>query len=175
MSTSREFLEATTALFITAKAPAEQVIILKTTCGKNFLDNLQKSSAGAKDKVSTYREGLARKERMFALGYPLKYRISHLALRLIATVNIAHLFFATISQNYFLAAKRFFHSADVTWMIVSSIVLPLYVLFEIWWMRGTGPSPAKRKELLLDTGISVVWFLICWGFVLYSWTHVDFP
>jgi hypothetical protein len=112
---------------------------------------------------------------MFALGYPQKYRISHLALRLIVMVNIAHLWLSG-RPGYFQAIKRLFRNAyDVKWMIASSIILPLYVLFELWWMLRTGSSRAKTKQLLIDGGFALLWFLIWWGFLLYSFTHVDFP
>lgn len=103
--------------------------------------------------------------------YPLKYRLSHLALRLIVTINIAHL---SLSFNpaYFQAIKPIFRNGfDIKWMLVSSVILPLYVLFEMWWMLRTGSSSLKTRGLLIDGALALAWFLMCWGFVLYSWSY----
>jgi hypothetical protein len=106
----------------------------------------------------------------------LKYLLLHLVLRVIVGINIAHLSLGTFSRSYFQATKRLFRSGiDVKWMLASSVILPLYVLLEMWWMLRTGSSRSKTKGLLIDGGLALLWFLVWWGFLLYSFTHVDFP
>lgn len=107
--------------------------------------------------------------------YPFKYQLSHLVVRIIVIMNITHLWLSG-RTGYFQATKRLFPNGfDVKWMLASSLILPLYVLLEMWWMLRTGSSRSKTKGLLIDGGLALLWFVVWWGFLLYGLTHVDFP
>ena len=100
-----------------------------------------------------------------ASHHPLKIRLSHLILRLLVTVNVAHLLLLGY-QPYFRAVGNFVGWVDVKWMMVSSFLLPLYVGFETWWMFRVEPS--EKRALLIDWAFAVIWFVSWWGIALYS-------
>jgi len=100
-----------------------------------------------------------------AAGHTLSYRLSHLGVRLVAAVNIAHLLLLTY-RPYFQVVTNQVWWIDEKWMMTSSFLLPLYVGFETWWMFRAEPS--QRKPLLIDWAFAVVWFALWWGSVLYS-------
>lgn len=104
-------------------------------------------------------------------GQPLRYRLSHLAVRLIAAVNVTHLLLLGY-QPYFRAANHFLGWIDIKWMVASSFLLPLYVGFETWWMFGLEPS--QKKPLIIDWVLAIIWLIMWWGFVLYS-LYLYFP
>jgi hypothetical protein len=104
-------------------------------------------------------------------GHALRYRLSHLVVRVVATVNIAHLLLLGY-RPYFRAANHFLGWIDIKWMIASSLLLPLYVGFETWWMFGAEPS--QKKPLLIDWVVAVIWLVMWWAFVLYS-LYLYFP
>ena len=106
-----------------------------------------------------------------AAGQPLRYRLSHLAVRLIAAVNIAHLLLLGY-RPYFRAVTNHFGWIDEKWMMVSSFLLPLYVGFETWWMFRAELS--QKRALLIDWAFAVIWFVLWWGSVLYS-LYLYFP
>jgi hypothetical protein len=96
-----------------------------------------------------------------------KYRISHVGLRVIASINIFHLLL-TFYPPYFHAEIRLFpKGGDLYWLMGSSIVLPLYVGFETWWMFRAHSS--QKKALLIDWLLAVLWFVIWWIFMFRSW------
>jgi hypothetical protein len=97
--------------------------------------------------------------------YLMKYRLSHLVVRIVTIVNIAHLLMLGY-QPYFRAANHLLGWIDFKWMMVSSFLLPLYVGFETWWMfRG---EPSQKRALVIDWLLAVGWFVIWWTEVLYS-------
>lgn len=96
----------------------------------------------------------------------LKYQLSHLAIRLIVLVNITHLLLSGY-HPYFRATTRIFRNLfDLHWMTVTSVILPLYVGFEAWWILRKDRS--QVKEVLIDAALAIAWFLIWWGFLLHS-------
>jgi len=103
--------------------------------------------------------------------YPLRYRLSHLFVRLVATVNIAHLVLS-FYPPYYRATLRIFGMSQINWMSAAALLLPLYVGFETWWMFGVKPS--QRKALLVDWVVTVAWFVMWFGLVLYSF-YLFFP
>jgi hypothetical protein len=98
-------------------------------------------------------------------GDPVKYRVSHLLVRLIAFANIAHLLL-TFQPSYFRAKINLFNGIDIYWMLASSFLLPLYVGFETWWMFRAKPS--QKRSLLIDWLVAVLWFAIWWAVALHS-------
>ena len=102
---------------------------------------------------------------------PLKYRLSHLIVRSVATVNIAHLLLSHYPP-YFRATLSIFGLSDINWMTASALLLPLYVGFETWWMFGVKPS--QKKPLLIDWAFASTWFVMWCGTLLYSF-YLFFP
>jgi hypothetical protein len=97
---------------------------------------------------------------------PFTYRLSHLAVRVIAGINIVDLFLS-FYPPYFHAENRLFpQGGEVYWRLASSFLLPLYVGFEEWWMFRA--EPPQRKALLIDWLLALLWFVIWWTFLLRS-------
>jgi hypothetical protein len=98
-----------------------------------------------------------------------KYWLSHLIVRLVVGLNFAHLLLMYY-HPYFRAARNIFHrGGDVYAMMISSLLLPLYVGFETWWMFEAKPS--QTRALIIDWAAIVVWFVLLWGIVVYARTH----
>jgi len=96
----------------------------------------------------------------------LSYKLSHLAIRIITTIHIVHLLLSYYPP-YFQAETRLFpRGGDLYWMMASSLLIPLYVGFETWWMFGAQPS--QKRALLIDWLLAVLWFAIWWVVVLRS-------
>lgn len=97
---------------------------------------------------------------------PLKFYASHLAVRIITTINIVHLLLSYYPP-YFDARLRFFsQGGDIYWMLASSLLIPLYVGLETWWMYLAKPS--QKRALLIDWLLAGLWFAILWVVVLRS-------
>ena len=116
-------------------------------------------------EINSEIAGAVRIKSNKAAGQPLRYRLSHLAVRLIVAVNIAHLLLLTY-RPYFRAVTNHVGWIDEKWMMVSSFLLPLYVGVETWWMFRAEPS--QKKPLLINWAVAVIWFVLWWGSVLYS-------
>jgi len=102
----------------------------------------------------------------------LSYRISHVGLRLIVIINLTHLVMGTFSATYFQAVKRLpIGGADIYWFMASSMILPLYVILEVWWMLLKDNAQQERKSLLIDTICVVIWVFTFGSFIQYAWTH----
>jgi hypothetical protein len=103
---------------------------------------------------------------------PLSYKLSHLAVRVIVAINILHLSLS-FYHPYFLAGLRLFpQGGDIYWMLGSSILLPMYVSFETWWMYRVEPS--QKRALLIDWLLAGLWFVTVWAVVLHS-LHRYYP
>lgn len=97
---------------------------------------------------------------------PLSYRVSHLVVRVIATINVVHLLLGYYPP-YFQAELRVFPGAvDIYWMLASSLLIPLYVGFETWWMFRAQPS--QKRAIMIDWLFATVWFVLWWIFMLRS-------
>ena len=97
---------------------------------------------------------------------PLSYKLSHLVVRVIVAINILHLSLS-FYHPYFQAGLRLFpQGGDIYWMFASSILLPLYVAFETWWMYRAEPS--QKRALLIDWLLAGLWFVTVWAVVLHS-------
>lgn len=90
----------------------------------------------------------------------LDYWISHLIVRSIVVLNLA----TVIGEFYYYEVLRHagLEGAIIKWYIASSLILPIYVGLEIWWM-----GRAESKALLVDAALAIVWFLTWWGIFLY--------
>ncbi len=99
-----------------------------------------------------------------------KFIISHLIVRLIAAINIAHLVVETLYPVYYRMLRQTnLSDAILEWYVISSLLLPLYVGFEAWWMLRK--SRLEIKSLIIDTAFVILWFITLWGGALYVFTH----
>lgn len=99
----------------------------------------------------------------------LHHKLSHLLVRVVATANLADLLLATLYQPYFRSLERsHLGNTIVKEQIASSLLLPLFVGFEAWWMRK---SEVDRNPLLVDGAFVIVWFLVFWMGVLWAFGH----
>jgi len=96
---------------------------------------------------------------------PLKYLLSHLAARLIVIINLAHLSLSSY-HPYFRATKSLVGRADLDWLMISSLLLPLYCAIETVWMRRAEPS--QRKALFIDWTFAITWLLVWLAFLFAS-------
>src|SRR2546421_12949432 len=95
-----------------------------------------------------------------------KYWVCHLVVRVTSGLNFAHLLLMYY-KPYFRAARNIFRQGgDIYFMMACSLLLPLYVAVETWWMFNARPS--HKRALIIDWAIAVLWFLVLWGFVLYA-------
>jgi hypothetical protein len=98
-----------------------------------------------------------------------KWQFSHLLVRLIATVNLGGFALATVFPRYSSAVfNGQYGGITAKWLIVSSLLLPVYVAFEAWWMRK---NKIESRALWIDVVFAVGWFAALWGAVLYGFGH----
>jgi cobyrinic acid a,c-diamide synthase len=93
------------------------------------------------------------------------YKISHWTLRVIVLVSLADMALAEMSQGYYRAFGRSLNQIISSWHLASTLLLPMYVLVEAWWMRN---SLQERKAIVIDGIFVVVWFVTLWGGILYK-------
>lgn len=98
-------------------------------------------------------------------------RISHLIVRLVAAINLA-LWGLMTYPPYFRAigGGRLGHTTGV-WFLLSSVLLPLYVALEAWWLR----KKSQNRALWIDAAFAAVWFSVFWSAVLYGLGHFGIP
>jgi hypothetical protein len=95
--------------------------------------------------------------------------LSHLTVRVLAVASIIDLVVSELSPGYsHTVANGPLGGVLTIWWIGSSIVLPLYVGFEFWWMRD---CPGERRALLVDAALAVAWSLIFWATILSAFRH----
>jgi hypothetical protein len=102
----------------------------------------------------------------------LKYKLSHIFLRVLAAACLLHFLLAEYSQTYYSATNA--TDPDVrlillTLLMASTFILPLYVIFEALWMRGEWRG--RRRHLLIDAAFAAAWFFTFWGLLFYTVTH----
>jgi hypothetical protein len=96
----------------------------------------------------------------------LSHALSHLFFRFITLLCLFQFLLESVSPRYFHAvARRFGAIATVSWIIVC-LVSPLYVGFEILWMRKT---EGQAKALWIDGALAAACFLTLWALIIYSW------
>lgn len=106
------------------------------------------------------------------MGAALKYKLSHIIVRVVAATCLIHFLLAGYSRTYYSATKA--NDPDVslillTLLMASTFILPLYVLFEALWMHGA--RHGRHGHLLIDAVFAAVWFLTFWGLLFYAITH----
>ena len=98
---------------------------------------------------------------------PKKYAVSHYLIRIVGTLNIFSLILSIYSREYYRALTDLgFRSVLLNWYWISSLVLPLIVGIEAWFLRSR-----QNKELAWDIVIALVWFFLWWSIVFYAITH----
>jgi hypothetical protein len=103
------------------------------------------------------------------LDRSLQHKLSHLFVRIVATTNLVNSGLAALHLRYFRGLERqHLDKIIVIEGIASSLMLPLVVGFEAWWMRK---SELERKPILIDAVFALVWLLVLWIGVLYAFGH----
>lgn len=105
-----------------------------------------------------------------------KYKLSHWVVRLIATVNSADMILGTFLPAYYQIVRQLHldHPVVIYWYGVSSLLLPVYVVIQAWWILKTASEVQARRELkaiLIDAIFAATWFVILWSIALYTLTH----
>ena len=102
----------------------------------------------------------------------LRHRLSHIIVRTLSTVCLAHFLLGGYSQSYYSVTKA--NNPDVGLILLillmaSTLILPLYVLFEVFWMLRD--SLKERRALAIDAAFVAAWFCTFWGLLFYGVTH----
>lgn len=97
---------------------------------------------------------------------PLKFYVSHLAVRIITTIHIVHLLLSYYPPYFKEKLRIFSQGGDIYWMLASSLLIPLYVGFETWWMFRAKLS--QKRALVIDWLLAGLWFAIWWVVVFRS-------
>ena len=102
-----------------------------------------------------------------AIEWGRRYR--HGAVRIIALGNMLLLGGLQINATLFRGLSRSgLFGVVFIWLVLSSLLLPAYVLVQPHWVRGT---PAEGRAFLLDLTLAAAWFVLFWGFAAWAWTH----
>jgi hypothetical protein len=96
-------------------------------------------------------------------------QVSQLLVRFVAGINLTVFGLA-------LASQRFSHSVANSrlsefvfyWAIVSSVILPVIVVFEFRMMRR---SKVEKRAIWIDSLLAGSWFLLLWGAVFHAFRH----
>jgi hypothetical protein len=90
---------------------------------------------------------------------------------LVAALNLLH--FAAMSYPPYLRAVGAGTLGDVTgaWFVLSTLLLPIFVGFECWWMRNA----AQSRALLIDAVFVIAWIAVFWGSIVFAFGHGAIP
>ncbi len=99
------------------------------------------------------------------------FRISHIIVRVVSAINLAYFAAMTYPPYLHATAGGAFGRFAGTWSLISSLILPLYVAVEGWWMRGK----TERRALWIDAAFAGLWFLVFWGAALYGLSRYSMP
>jgi hypothetical protein len=127
----------------------------------NFLDNLQRSCGSLMKVFKTTRGNTILARELDGL---LSDAFAHWIVRIIVILNIAHLSLS-FYQPYF---RTFFGRAGLRWLMLSSLLLPIYCLIATIWLRHSVPS--QRKALLIDWAFVAAWLLFLLAVMVYSFS-----
>ena len=100
-------------------------------------------------------------------------RLSHIVVRIAATVALAYLGIAFISDRYYPAFSHGLANSRLGTILVfftmaASLLLPLLVGVETLWMRK---RKVESKALRIDAVLAIACFLFYIGVVLYAFGH----
>jgi hypothetical protein len=92
-------------------------------------------------------------------------------VRVLAVANLVH-FVAMSYPPYFRSvAGGAFGDAVGTWFVVSTLLLPIFVGLECWWMR----KDSESRALALDWILVIAWIAVFWGAAVYGLGHYAIP
>jgi hypothetical protein len=96
-------------------------------------------------------------------------KLSHVSVRLLAAINLADAAIEMVSPRYAHAvANGPLADVLVRWLIVSSFLLPVWVVFELFWMWE---FEDEWRSLWIDAAFAFSWFLTFWLTIGYTFTH----
>jgi len=99
----------------------------------------------------------------------LTYRLSHVFVRSLASMNLVGWTLDTFSPQYTHAmANGPMSNFFMQWLLISSVALPLYTGLEFLWMRSI---KSERRALWIDGILTVAWAVFFWIRILYGFTH----
>jgi hypothetical protein len=97
-------------------------------------------------------------------------KLSHQVVRIVVLINLAVLALDMPSSRFYRLLEQFhLNTVVVTWFIATSLILPLYVVIEVFWMKSAWPR--ENRSILLDAALVGIWFIAWWGAALYSLMH----
>jgi hypothetical protein len=99
----------------------------------------------------------------------IPYGIFHFLVRIVSLTNALSLLLDVIAPEYRIPALL--HLSPRLYLI-SSLILPLYVAVERWWMRG---SKLEMRAVLVDAAFAVGWFLVFFGLLTFTFYRNGFP
>jgi hypothetical protein len=90
-------------------------------------------------------------------------------VRLIAGITLANFVAAITSPAYsHLVANGWLGKIVAVWSIACPLLLPLFVGFEVWWMRK---KKDESKALWVDAALAVACFLLFCAMLFYALGH----
>jgi hypothetical protein len=96
-------------------------------------------------------------------------RIYRIVLRVTASISLAELVMATFWPAYsYWTANGCLGTPLVFWHISASLVLPLFVGFEAWWVRKVN---AELSGIWVDAALAAACFALFWGGIAYASSH----
>ena len=100
-------------------------------------------------------------------------RVSHSMVRIVATITLADLGMMVgldvwYPERSHALANTWVGSVLIYWTMAASLLLPLYVGLEGWWMLS---SKVAFKALWIDAALATACFLLCIGFILFAFHH----
>jgi hypothetical protein len=100
-------------------------------------------------------------------------QVSHIVIRMISLVTLTDIGAVVLCEKFSSTHCRAFANSSAGrimtfWTITVSLLLPLCVGLEAWWMRK---SEAAGKSLWMDAALAIACFFLLWGVVFYSWGH----
>jgi|ERR1019366_8453486 hypothetical protein len=97
------------------------------------------------------------------------HAISHSLVRWVTLITVANFGLSTFWRSYFeIVGHGRLGKGMALWSILSSFLLPIYVGFEILWMRKKGD---QKKALYIDAGLVAVWLLVFWSSAAFAFGH----
>jgi hypothetical protein len=102
-----------------------------------------------------------------------RFIISHRVVRVVAFFTLLDVTLGSIADRYYPTYGRIIANSWAGamlgyWVISASLLLPLYVGFEAWWMRK---SKEALKGVWFDALLALACFFSLVAVVLYAWSR----
>ena len=106
----------------------------------------------------------------------LKYKVSHVLLRVIALAQTAYLLLGMYSKSFYAATKlgSDWDAILQIWLLASLLLLPFFVGLEgLWYFvaKSEGRAPKERSAILIDAGFVCGWLLVILGLMIWGMWH----